>query len=145
MKRRVGGALLALSIVVVPGLQAAEPKLSLPLRQAITADPWAIQVAWVFFTDKGSEAVATSADKVVSARASSRRAVRGQATNPEEDRPVARAYVEAVRTGSLRVRQQSRWFNAVSVEATPSQLQALSELPFVSRVDLVRRMNGSQR
>ena len=144
LSRRIGGALLALLVVFVPG-EAAEPKLSLPLRQAITADPWAIQVAWVFFTDKGPDAIATSADPEVSARASARRALRGQATNPEEDRPVARAYVDAVRLGALRVRQQSRWFNAVSVEATPSQLQALSELPFVSRVDLVRRMNGSHR
>jgi subtilisin family serine protease len=37
-----------------------------------------------------------------------------------------------------RVRQRSRWLNAVSVEATPAQLDALAALPFVARLDLVR-------
>ncbi len=37
------------------------------------------------------------------------------------------------------MRQQSRWLNAISVEATPEQIARLSALSFVSRVDVVRR------
>jgi subtilisin family serine protease len=38
-----------------------------------------------------------------------------------------------------RVRHRSRWFNAISAEATPSQVEQLTGLPFVTRVDTVRR------
>ncbi len=38
-----------------------------------------------------------------------------------------------------RVRQVSRWFNAVSVEAEAQALQELARLPFVERLDLVGR------
>jgi serine protease AprX len=57
----------------------------------------------------------------------------------ETDRPVYAPYIEAVRSRVSRVRQLSRWFNAVSVEADPGQLRALAELPFVERLDAVRR------
>lgn len=138
------GALGVCSVVVASTLSAEEPKLTATLRQAIATNPSAIQVAWVFFTDKGPEATASSADSVLTERARSRRALRGQATDPAEDLPVAASYVEAVRTRALRVRHESRWFNAVSVEATPSQLVELAQLPFVARVDLVRRMDAAR-
>jgi len=41
------------------------------------------------------------------------------------------------------VRHTSRWLNAMSVEATPAQIEALAALPFVSRLDVVRRARRS--
>lgn len=38
-----------------------------------------------------------------------------------------------------QLRNVSRWLNAVSVKADASQIQVLVELPFASRLDVVRR------
>ncbi len=77
----------------------------------------------------------------MSDRARARRAVRGAATAATafEDRALAPAYVQRVAALVGRVRQQSRWLNAMSVEATPAEIAALEALSFVSRVDVVRR------
>ena len=41
-----------------------------------------------------------------------------------------------------RVRHTLRWLNAMSVEASPDQVRALAALPFVERLDVVRRLRG---
>jgi subtilisin family serine protease len=99
-------------------------------------------VAWVFFTDKGdrAEARAAAALAPMTPRAASRRRLRGAVAGATvEDLPLVAGYVDAVAASVGRVRQLSRWFNAVSVEATASQLEAVEALPFVARLDLVRR------
>jgi len=99
-------------------------------------------VAWVFFTDKGTaaEVRAAQARTYMTPRAASRRRVRGQVTGPTvQDLPLAAAYVDRVAASVVRVRQRSRWLNAVSVEATFAQLETIEALPFVARLDLVRR------
>ena len=96
-------------------------------------------VAWVFFTDKGDKAEARAAASLapMTPRAASRRRLRGAVTGAAvEDLPLVTGYVDAVAASVGRVRQRSRWFNAVSVEATPRQLEAIE---FVARLDLVRR------
>jgi len=97
--------------------------------------------AWVFFADKGERAEARAAAALVpmTPRAASRRRLRGQVRGASiEDLPLVTAYVDKVAAGVSRVRQQSRWLNAVSVEATAGQLAALEALPFVARLDVVR-------
>jgi hypothetical protein len=146
MVKRTLGVLLIVSALFASSSPAAEPpKMSASLRKAVAADPFAVQVAWVFFTDKGQDAQGTSQESVVSSRARARRTARGRATDPAEDRPLARDYVDGVAQRTLRLRHESRWFNAVSVEATPSQLEELSALPYVARIDLVRRLAGPRR
>jgi subtilisin family serine protease len=49
------------------------------------------------------------------------------------------AYVAQIRPVVARVRHLSRWFNAVSAEATAAQIEALGTLPFVARIDVVGR------
>jgi subtilisin family serine protease len=56
-----------------------------------------------------------------------------------EDLPLVREYVSAVAGRATRLRQEVPWLNAVSVEATADQVDALAALPFVQRLDLVRR------
>lgn len=110
--------------------------LAVAARQARATDRLTV---WVYFTDKGAE---TSADaSPVSPRAASRRTRRGMASVSRafEDRALAPAYVAGVRALVSRVRHTTRWLNAVSVEATPSQIDALAALPFVARLDVVRR------
>jgi serine protease AprX len=48
-----------------------------------------------------------------------------------EDLPLARSYKEAVRVRTAKIRTESRWLNAVSVEAKPEEIRSLAGLDFV--------------
>jgi serine protease AprX len=118
-----------------PGERVA-PGLRLALERE--AGP---HLVWVHLSDKGppgAEQMAQARSRV-SARALARRARRGGAALGLEDAPVFAAYRDEVARRVLRVRHELRWSNALSVWATAEQVRALAALPFVSRVDLVRR------
>ena len=140
-------ALLAVVAVFFVGAMAAPPerpaKRSPALVDAMGQAPRGGKlVAWVFFSDKGGQAEARAASSLapMTPRAASRRRLRGRVTGTTiEDLPLVAAYVDTVAAGVLRLRQRSRWLNAVSVEATAAQLEAIEALPFVARLDLVRR------
>jgi len=128
--------LLAVLFVLASGLEAAEgPRLS----ERLAAGPRGRYAVWVYFKDRGPAADAlAAAQATVTPRAVARRAARGSAGVTVSDAPPSSAYVAAVSAAATRVRQQSRWMNAVSVEATPAQVAAIEALPFVARVDVVR-------
>src|SRR5688572_27159662 len=111
------------------------------LSDRLAAGPRGRYAVWVFFRDKGPAAEAmASAQGMVSPRALARRAARGRvATVTLADAPLHAAHVSAVTALVTRVRHQSRWLNAMSVEATASEVRALESLAFVDRVELVRR------
>jgi hypothetical protein len=100
-------------------------------------------VVLVSFTDKGKpeELQAVSATSLVSERSLRRRLKVRDASNVVDmlDMPVRRAYVDAVRQKVVAVRHELKWFNAVSVVATRSQIDALARLPFVAEIELVAR------
>lgn len=52
-----------------------------------------------------------------------------------EDFPVRQDYIAAVGNLVDRTRHSLRWFNAVSVEATPAQIEKVRRLPFVFAVE----------
>jgi serine protease AprX len=105
-------------------------------------------VAWVSFTDKGSsESLRNAVPRtVVSERSLLRRMKVRPATHLVDytDLPVSEEYVAAVTAQVSALRQRSRWFNAVSVAATPLQIEALRSLPFVAGIDLVARFRKDQ-
>jgi serine protease AprX len=150
MTRRALPALLAL--LLVAATPAPPPRLaakrSAALAEALAQPPRGGAVAaWIFFADKGAAAQARAAQArgLMTPRAASRRRLRGQVVGPTvDDLPLVPAYVDTVAAGVQRVRQRSRWLNAVSVEATPAQLEALEALPFVARLDLVHRYRRRQ-
>jgi hypothetical protein len=100
-------------------------------------------VVWVFFRDKGPQPQLRleEARGRLTPRALSRRALRGRRGRLVgfEDLPLHRHYVDEVLRVGVRLRHQSRWFNAVSVEADATQIEALARLGFVARLDLVAR------
>ena len=55
------------------------------------------------------------------------------------DLDVDGGYIDAIRATGAAVRTCSRWFNAVSVDATPEQMERLAALPFVRETAPVRR------
>ncbi|MEI7633151.1 MAG: S8 family serine peptidase [bacterium] len=100
---------------------------------------------WVIFKDKHLEtdtakaAAQAELRQWVTSRASVRRAIRGDASSISRERdlrvePINMA--EILRTG-VRYRATSRWFNAISVDATKEQLVRISLMPQVSRLEPV--------
>ncbi|MFA7331256.1 MAG: S8 family serine peptidase [Candidatus Delongbacteria bacterium] len=115
-----GRAADAGSALTWPGLQ--EP--------ARPAAPASRQAVWVFLNGHGGQ---RGVERVTpDPHARWRREVRGRRDRLEDpDRRVSASYLKSIRETGVRVRTQSRWFNAVSVSATPAQLQKLRALPFV--------------
>jgi len=97
---------------------------------------------WVFFKDKGGDLndKMAIAEQNLLPKARERRI---RHFNSESglvdfhDLPVSRIYREKLRELSQKIRQKSRWLNAVSVEVTQDNLQKISTLPFVLQLDLV--------
>jgi len=90
-------------------------------------------MVWVFFSGHGSQSEREWVSTTDHARW--RRDVRGsQRRLSQPDRRVSQSYVRSVRDTGVKLRTQSRWFNAVSVEGTRSQLERVRALPFVREV-----------
>jgi len=144
--RFVASCLVALLIAVTTATAQDIPltsRLEARLRERPAEEAHHV---WVFLRDKGPrpEAAALEAIRRLTPRALSRRALRGGpgALVRAEDLPVLPAYLDAVTRAVTRVRHVSRWFNAVSAEATAAQVRELAALPFVERLDIVRRYRG---
>jgi subtilisin family serine protease len=126
---------------------AEESKVDLGLAREPTDGGSGVAV-WVFFTDKGIRAEAAyqaAIERVAGSyneRAIARRRQRRTASGmfDERDLPVVRAYIDAVTATGARCRNVARWLNAVSVYATDEQIRAIAELPFVRRIQPVRRV-----
>ena len=89
---------------------------------------------WVFFRDKPSD---------------SQRVVwpspRDLHPTSALDLDLDQRYVQAVEETGVTVRFLSRWFNAVSVIATPEQQVKLNELPFVRETAYIRQLLKSPK
>lgn len=89
------------------------------------------EAVWVFLTDK----IDASGHRV------------GWKNGPAEpsrlhlDLPLNTTYLQAVAATGAEARQYSRWFNAVSVTATPAQVQELRDLSFVADVRPVQALH----
>lgn len=123
--------------------QSGESRISAPLQQILEAmSPEETELVWITFRDKGgAEQRLGEARDLLSPLALDRRARRGltQSLVNVEDVPPVPEYVRAVRQRVTRFRQVSRWFNAVSAEADEAQIASIAALPFVHRIDIVRR------
>lgn len=102
---------------------------------------------WITLTDKGPSLAAKhdEAQGRLSERALRRRSkMRSQSDLITfKDYSLEDTYVQRVQNIVTRLRQTSRWFNALSVEATASQIRELAALPFVSRIDPVMKLRRS--
>ena len=88
------------------------------------------EAVWVFLADKSD----ASGHRV------SWRAGPAEASRQQLDLPLTTTYLQAVAATGADVRHHSRWFNAVSVNATPGQVQDLRALPFVIEVRPVQAL-----
>ncbi len=143
--RQLSTIVLVFGLTIITQLIAqSEAKFSPRLQaelQTVTATSNVI--SWIYFTDKGSriDAKLERAEANLTPRAYQRR-LRNRGENNLVDRydiPVNTAYVREIKTRVERIRHQSRWLNAVSVEANESQLNEIASLSFVNKLDLVIR------
>jgi hypothetical protein len=134
---------LALVLAAAPVALAAG-RLDDSIEREARLDPSARVVAWVLFTDRAGadrSAAAFAAERARRpARGLERRAVRGTVRDlTADDLPVHEPYVRALSARGLRVRGESRWLNAASVEGPVGAVAALARLPFVAAVEPVER------
>jgi hypothetical protein len=120
------------ALVLAPAAMAAAPE---PLK------------TWVYFADKGCvtagdvDIAIADVAAAYNERAVERRRLRRTAPGlfDARDLPVAGEYVEAVRALGAEPVVVSRWLNALSVHISKAQRDAIATLPFVTRVEPVRR------
>ncbi|MDZ4830858.1 MAG: S8 family serine peptidase [Phycisphaerae bacterium] len=124
-------AALASAPIHAPILGAPKPSHGLSVHARPT---------WVFFRDKGAGDANALAQTALTERAIARRSARRSAPGVMDvrDLPVNPAYVSAVQALGGRVRVESRWLNAISVEISPAARLALASLPFVVSTQPVR-------
>ena len=133
-------------VVGTPDLAKVHPALQALLDQ--TTEP---VKAWVFFKDKGigspreyDEAIQQVAS-TYNARAIQRRVIRGNnalrdgALFDEHDLAVIPTYIDAVVATGARLHVTSNWVNAVSVYATRPQIEQISALSCVEKLQPVAR------
>lgn len=92
-----------------------------------------VENVWVFFTDK--DGVAFDPYGFFHPRAIERRIRHGQDLYDPQDFPVSEDYLGLIGQLADSTDVVSRWFNAVSVFAKPSQLELIAALPFVERIE----------
>ena len=148
-------ALLLLIQSPLPLKPDPELKISLDLLSAMVeagagAEPLHV---WVYFRDKGLKSESgrmraiMETQQFLGARCQWRRAKVRPATNLAdfEDVPLPAAYTGQVQSVVTGVRAVSRWLNAMSVEATPEQVQALAGLDFVAGLDTVKSFQREKK
>ena len=111
-------------------------------------EPDQIIPVWLFFSDKKIDDIGTLNEKISEYTESrSRRSLvnRYKSGNPIDfsDLPVEQSYIDAVKDLNVSVRQVSRWFNALSADVKLSDLEKIARLPFVARIEQVKKFKVS--
>jgi hypothetical protein len=94
---------------------------------------------WVFFTDKGfadqaayAGAISVWESEMTAAAYERRLKTRGKDNISDfRDLPVNKDYIGRVLASGAQLRQSLKWFNAVTVNASPEQINEIASLPFV--------------
>jgi serine protease AprX len=136
--------MIALCVAEGSGGDRTTGRLENALRSAREDEQVAV---WVFFIDKGE--TGRPVPELVSPVALLRRArvLPANRLVDEADLPVSTEYIRALAPLVTRIRQTSKWLNAVSVEATRAGVARLESLPFVREIDIVqkyRRAGGTE-
>lgn len=139
--------LIAVLIGLTPGSAADRPgqvRDPRPVALGIGGERASSPPVWVFFRDKGPERpdariAGGAAVPHLTERALGRRLKTRPLGAPadEADLPVYEPYIETVRSRGVRIRNVSRWLNAVSVNAMPGTAAAIGKLAFVRAIQPV--------
>jgi len=118
--------------------------LSLILASAVQSkdDPKDTGVFWIILSDKGPDIQSrivefqnTLPGRTIQRR---RKAIHNRIVTDVYDLPVYEPYVDSLRKSVIRIREKSRWLNAVSAEIRESNLEIIRSISFVSYIVSVR-------
>jgi serine protease AprX len=102
------------------------------LAEAAVAQSSSLRHTWIFFSDKGSKEYQSIDPALlnISERALKRRAkvLPLDRLTDQLDIPISESLITQVKQTGVKIRTVSRWLNAVSVEGTQQQIQAVSKL-----------------
>ncbi|MBT8393898.1 MAG: S8 family serine peptidase [Bacteroidia bacterium] len=106
---------------------------------------FAQQDAWVYLTDKDNVAESISNPISILTQKSIDRKLDHNIEIDERDVPVNESYIAQLKSQTgITVLTKSKWFNAVHVRGTQSDIEALSNLSFVSNIDFADKNLNSQ-
>jgi len=126
-----------------PSFYKSQGKSGPRLSQALTENNRDKFIVWIYFTDKGPNAFQTILNplNVVSQRSIDRRLKVKSHSNVIDysDIPVYKRYVTEIEKAVSKIRQKSKWLNAISAEINRTQINSVADLEFVSKIELVER------
>ncbi|WP_299116041.1 S8 family serine peptidase [uncultured Winogradskyella sp.] len=111
-------------------------KLTMLLLLLITINSYAQEDAWVYLSDKPNTSAALSNPiSILTQKAIDRKQNHGIAIDAR-DVPVYETYIADLKSQTgITVLAKSKWFNAVHVRGTETDISALSSLPYVDNID----------
>lgn len=101
--------------------------------------------AWVYFNDKPDAAFYLSNPlQMLSQRALDRRANQGISLN-NSDVPISQTYIDGItNTVGITVMAKSKWLNALHIRGSQTDIQSLTNLSFVDRIEFADRNLNSR-
>ena len=127
-------------------LNAQTDKISVKLEKTLihTSAKEALKV-WVYFTDKGRNNNLDLIESNLTDRSKQRREkVMGKNLVDKYDIPIYSKYLKGITPYVTKIIVKSKWLNAVSVETTPSNIENISKLSFVKKIDIVKKFKRNQ-
>ena len=99
--------------------------------------------AWVYFKDKPDEAAFIANPLAMLSQKALDRRIRQSIALDIKDIPIATSYIEAVTAATgIKVKAKSKWLNALHVFGSVVEINALSSLSFVDRIEFAaNRLN----
>ena len=101
--------------------------------------------AWVYFNDKPDAAFYLSNPlQMLSQRALDRRTTQGISLN-DTDVPISQTYIDDVTNSTgITIMAKSKWLNALHIRGSQTDIQALTNLTFVNRIEFADRNLNSR-
>ncbi|MBS3819972.1 S8 family serine peptidase [bacterium] len=116
-------------------------KISHFLQDLIEKKTESSLTAWVYFKDKGPhkfQRLQEVRESLTLQSLKRRRRCGMESLVDEYDIPVYKPYLQSIKPYLTKVRHESRWLNAVSVEASGEALRQIAELTFVEKIEKVK-------
>ncbi|HMN49962.1 MAG TPA: S8 family serine peptidase [Ignavibacteriaceae bacterium] len=125
--------------------QSPVAKISAELKSGLESGTQGNKIlVWIYFSDKGVNAIdgLSNPKTIVSKKSLERRSKVLSKTNLVDftDLPIDQNYINVLRQNGFVVKQKSKWFNAVSGYATLSEINSISSLSFVKKIDIVKKL-----
>ncbi len=117
-------------------------RLKAKIQTEVSSEP---HLVWIYFTDKGNdlEKFYSNPESVVSKKSLKRRykVLSKNKAIDFLDLPVNEDYIDQLFSAGFILKHRSKWFNAVSGFANTNQINKISFLPFVKKIDIVEKFS----